>query len=269
MVQTGDGKSLRQAMLEAIRGVSENGKRSFDPAFITRELIHPMFHPLTREIKDAVLTMWNDLVRGGQLNIGVDNGHWSPQHMSVTEAGRKTLDHADRDPINEAGYVKNLDAETSLDEITKGYVAEALRTYRACCYKATAVLIGAALENLILGLRDALSARARSTDRRWRERLDGWKIKQVTEAISERVLIDLELDSRKNPSDANLRRLRDDAECRLMPIAAEFRKLRNEAGHPANLDPIEATDVHANLLLFPNAARLLCRLKDWVVAYYV
>ena len=75
-------------------------------------------------------------------------------------------------------------------------------------------------------------------------------------------------DAKRRP-DEIVRKLREDAESRLLPIAAEFRRLRNDAGHPASLGPVDPADVHANLLLFPSTAKLFKRLRDWVVSYYV
>jgi len=69
--------------------------------------------------------------------------------------------------------------------------------------------------------------------------------------------------------DEAVRKLKEDAESRLLPIAADFRRLRNHAGHPASLGPVLATDVHTNLLQFPSTARLIMQLKQWVAANYV
>jgi hypothetical protein len=75
-------------------------------------------------------------------------------------------------------------------------------------------------------------------------------------------------DEFKKTKDENVRKLREDAESRLAPIAAEFRRTRNSAGHPASLDPVNPADVHANLLLFPSAVNLIARLKEWVIKHY-
>jgi len=44
----------------------------------------------------------------------------------------------------------------SLNPIADSYISEALATYGAACYKATAVMVGCAAESLVLELRDAI-----------------------------------------------------------------------------------------------------------------
>jgi len=89
-----------------------------------------------------------DLVRAGQVLARLDSVELSSR-VGEAEAGLATT-QASRDPINQPGYLSYLDQEVRLDEVTRNYVEEALKTYRACCFKATAVLIGAALENLVM-----------------------------------------------------------------------------------------------------------------------
>jgi hypothetical protein len=97
---------------------------------------------------------------------------------------------------------------------------------------------------------------------------EAWQVKKVLELIADKVLRDLSADAKRRKDD-ELRLLHEDAEARLRPVAAEFRKTRNAAGHPASLGPVHPADVHANMLLFPSTAKLLARLKKWVTDYYV
>jgi hypothetical protein len=52
-----------------------------------------------------------------------------------------------------------LDRQLALDPVARSYLVEALKTYNAGCFKATAVMAGAASERLVLRLRDALVVR--------------------------------------------------------------------------------------------------------------
>jgi hypothetical protein len=77
----------------------------------------------------------------------------------ATETGLNAVEKASRGPFNKAGYLAYLDTEAPLDPVMRSNVEEALNTYRTCCYKATAVMMGAAVENLVMNLRDALQRR--------------------------------------------------------------------------------------------------------------
>jgi hypothetical protein len=219
------------------------------------------------EVRNAALHCLNNFLRGGIIGLGSERqGTWHPSLCFLTEHGKTSAEQASRDPINRAGYLAYLEQDAPLDPTTKGYVEEALDTYRSCCYRATAFLIGAAVENLVLDLRDELLERLKKTGLTPPNGLDDWSVKKVIEAIAARVLPDLRSASK---TDDGIRKLKEDAESRLAPIAAEFRRLRNEAGHPAALAPIQPADAHANLLLFPPTVKLLRQLKEWVANFYV
>src|SRR5262249_24875544 len=81
-----------------------------------------------------------------------------------------------------------------LDSITRGYVEEALNTYRACCYKATAVLIGAAVERLVFSLRDELAPRLKKRGTKPIKGLDAWQAKTALEAVAQQLRPDLASD---------------------------------------------------------------------------
>ncbi len=259
---------VRQVVLENIKEESRNGQDSFGFERVKTKTVARIGNSHSRPIELAVLTFWNELLRGGLIAMGNSNATmWDPLKFFMTDEGTKSLEHASRDPINQTGYLAYLDQEITLDSVTRGYVEEALNTYRACCYKATAVLIGAAVENLILDLRDALVVNLKAKQIRLPKGVEAWQVKTALEAIADKVLVDLN-DEAKKTKDDGLRKLRDDAEARLHPIAADFRKTRNDAGHPASLEPVHSADVHANLLVFPYTAKLLGRLKEWVNKHY-
>jgi hypothetical protein len=259
---------VRQTVLEIIKEESRNGQDSFGPGRVKQLTIQRIGNSHSRPTELAFLTFWNELLRGGLIAMGDSNSTtWDPLKFFVTDEGKKSLEHASRDPINPTGYLLYLDQELSLDSVTRGYVEEALNTYRTCCYRATAVLIAAAIERLVLDLRDELFKLLNAKSFVVPKGLSAWQVKTVVEAIAEKLIPDLANDA-KTKKDEQIRKLQDDAEARLHPIAAEFRKTRNDAGHPASLDPVHPADVHANLLLFPYTAKLLSRLREWVLTYY-
>ncbi len=271
---------IPEAMLDAIRANSSNGSVSFSPDDVIKQVVGQLNAASDEDLKRAVLCYFNDLLRAGVVGIGdkdyVDpkrrvsagpTAEWPHGKCYLTPDGKEVLTQASRDPINSPGYLAYLDQEATLDDVTRGYVEEALSTYRACCYKATAVLIGAAVEKLVLALCDELRMRLNAIGSKPTKGLDAWQVKTVLEAIAKQILPDLSGDARKS-GDESLRKLEEDSQARLLPVAAEFRKIRNDAGHPASLTPVNPSDVHCNLLLFPSTARLLQRLKQWVISYY-
>jgi hypothetical protein len=47
-------------------------------------------------------------------------------------------------------------------------------------------------------------------------------------------------------------------------FAEQIRGARNDAGHPASVDPVTPETVHAALLIFPELARLAKALEAWI-----
>jgi hypothetical protein len=275
-----NGNRLRQVVLDVIRDASRNGCVSFNPDDVLRQAVDTLGVPSDELLRRAVLCYFNDLLRTGAIGLGdaksIDprirlsaglGSIWPHGSCHVAPEGEEVLNQASRDPINPPGYLAYMDQETTLGAVTRGYVEEALNTYRACCYKATAVLIGAAVERLVLALRDELLTRLKARGSKPLKGLDAWQVKTALEAVAKQILPDLSAEARKT-GDEYLRRLAEDAEARLHPVAAEFRKTRNDAGHPASLTPVNATDVHCNLLLFPSTAKLLQKLTIGVAGYY-
>ena len=121
-------------------------------------------------------------------------------------------------------------------------------------------MIGAAVENLILNLRDDLVPRLKKKGIKYPKEMESWVLKTALEKVADLILPDLKGDKRE---------LYEDASSRLFPLANDFRKTRNADGHPAGLDPVSPSDVHSNLLLFPSTAKLIDNIKTWVSTFYV
>jgi hypothetical protein len=148
------------------------------------------------------------------------------------------------------------------------YVEEAVSAYRTTNYKSASVMIGATVEIMITEIRDEIVSILDSRKEPVSSKLKTWKTKEMLDAIIDCLAnkISKEIDELKMRGvDAPIMKtLKEDIKARLPSIGAEFRKLRNEAGHPGTLKNITKEDVHANLLLFPKIAKILCETKKWI-----
>lgn len=210
---------IRQTLLEAIMVDSANGKTSIGAERVMGIAASNLGIPHNSPLRLNLLTHWNELIRGGLLGFGTDNGRWSTDACIVTESGKKTLENVSRDPANPAGYLAYLDAEVGLPAIARGYVEEALNTYNACCYKATAVMIGAAVEALVLDLRDTLVTHLKAKSIPVPKDLGVWQAKTVLEMIAKTILPELTNHAKREKGNEDLRRLLEDAGYRLEPLA--------------------------------------------------
>jgi hypothetical protein len=147
-----------------------------------------------------------------------------------------------------------LASRANLNPIAQSYLSEALDTFIAGSYKAAAVMIGAASESLILELRDAIVARLDTLGRPVPKELGTWQVKRVLASI-ESVL---------SPHKASMgTKLFEAFEVYWPAFTQQIRAVRNDAGHPASVDPISEESVHAALLIFPELASVTTQLVTW------
>jgi hypothetical protein len=254
-----DGAKIRSAILQAVADLSarygpEAGLQSGAVLPAAAAKLVPPGHPLSREDEQAVLRSFGDLFRTGHLSWGINFSHPSPPFFHVTEQGHRTLENLSRDPANPDGYLAHLDRQASLNPVARSYVEEALRTYNADCFRAAAVMIGAAAESLILELRDAvMDSGARTRD------LSHFLIKRVIDNLHK----ELEMRQSAMPPD-----LREQFEGYWPAFTQQIRAARNDAGHPASITPVTPDTVHAALLIFPELAGLWTKLMQFVATHY-
>ncbi len=213
---------------------------------------------LTSDEEQALLVAFYDLFRTGHLCWGFNLANASPPFFHVSEQGRRALEHLSRDPMNPDGYRAYLAGRVTLNPIAGSYVDEALLTYNANCYRAAAVMIGAAAESLLLELRDTVDAAMKKVGRR-SANINNSIVSRVIEAVRK----ELEMQRAGMPHD-----LREEFEAFWPAMTQQIRSARNDAGHPATLDPVTPERVHAALLMFPELADLTSRLRSWVSAHY-
>jgi hypothetical protein len=213
----------------------------------------------SREAEQALLASFYDLFRSGYLSWGHDLSNPAPPFCHVTGLGRRALAQRSRDPANPDGYLAHLRSYADVGAVTDSYIAEALNTFNAACFKATAVMVGAAAESVVLSIRDALVGRLQDLGHSIPSTLNDWRIKRLLSAIEAAIT----------------------AKKTIMPVALferfeanwpafthQIRTARNEAGHPVAVDPVTAEEVHASLLIFPELALLATQLQTWIASSY-
>jgi hypothetical protein len=146
-----------------------------------------------------------------------------------------------------------------LNTVAESYLREALRTYNSDCFKATAVMIGAAAESLILEIRDTLTHRMEDLGQAPPSDVKDWRLKKVLDRLVR------ELSNQVPNMDRDLA----EAVQQYWPaFTGQIRHARNEAGHPTNIEPVTHETVHASLLIFPELLTLAYRLKTWILNNY-
>ncbi len=213
--------------------------------------------------QELLLTAWYDLFREGVLSWGSDINNDKFPFCHFTDRGRRFLTNASRDPRNLRGYMAYLDRLTTVDPIARSYIEEALHTFQNQCWKATAVMAGGAAERLALLVRDALVVQLDAMNKMaalnqgTRDSLRNWRISQVLDAI-ERVL---------NPYTSNMQQGLQEAYTTFWSqFSGQARLVRNDAGHPKSVDPVDEPTVHGVLLMFPTHAKLTADLAAWIPA---
>lgn len=252
------GSQIRTVILQVIEKYKDSGP-SFQTSTVINEIKQRLNIPTNdRGMQQAVLTIWNDLFREGYLSWGLDLGTPDPPFLHISEKGRRILRHLSRDPGNPDGYIEYIRTKTSVSDVTKSYLMEALGTYNYGFQKASAVMIGAATENMILELRNCLVVRLTALGRNVPRDLNDRMIKKVLLALS----------SFFDGEETNIpKKLFESYQANWGAFTQQIRKIRNDAGHPENIEAITEENVHASLLIFPELAGLIDQLKEWITKH--
>ena len=207
------------------------------------------------EQEQLLLTIWHDLVRTGYVAWGYDVVNANPPFCHLTARGRRLLENASRDPANPTGYLAYLRATASLNPVAESYIEEAVETYNAACFKATAVMVGGASESLLLEVRNTLVAKLNLLGQQVPPGLTDWRAKRVIDATEAL----LQSHARAMP-----RALAESFSTYYTAFAGQIRMVRNDAGHPKSVEPVRAEAVHSSLLIFPELAKLVSELTNWI-----
>lgn len=249
------GEEIRKVLLDVVDEYSKREPSSFQDNTILSKAAERLGIRHQKDLEQALLTAWHDQFREGHLAWGIDLDNPRAPFCHVTQKGRETLCNMSRDPANQDGYMAHLQGETTLNAVAASYIIEALKTYNSNCFKATAVMVGCAAESLTLELRDDLVVKMTTLGKSIPVRLQDWRIRTVIEALRS------ELDLNKATMDV---KLREDFEAFWPAFTQQIRAVRNEAGHPIDVDPVSDRKVHAALLIFPELAVLSEELRDWI-----
>ncbi len=214
-----------------------------------------------RDRQRLLLTAWSDLFREGLVSWGADVTHMNPPHCHLTDRGRQFLKNISRDPRNPIGYMAYLDNLTTIDPIARSYIEESLKTFQNQCWKATAVMVGGAAERLVLLVRDTLVEQLNMVNKMAglsqgvQADLKDWRISKVLGGI-DRVLDPYKRDMRHE--------LRETYTTFWPQVSENVRRVRNEAGHPISVDPVDESTIYRILLMFPDHAKQASDLIAWI-----
>jgi hypothetical protein len=131
------------------------------------------------------------------------------------------------------------------------------------------VLLGGAAEALVLELKDAIVSKYDAAlppkPRPKGLGQNDWMMKGIIDGIRS------VLDAQKSPMKATTgsNDLHERYDYRWTALTDAIRRTRNDVGHPSDVQPVTRDDVHALLLLFPEAAKVTRELIDWVVTSFV
>lgn len=211
------------------------------------------------QTEQALLASFYDLFRTGYFSWGYNLANPDPPFCHVTALGRQALAQHSRDPANPDGYLSHLRSEGAVGPVIESYITEALNTFNTACFKATAVMVGAAAESLVLGVREVLITRIQKVGQSVPPGLRDWRIKRILLTV-EATLVTKKAIMPKT--------LFERLEANWPAFTHQIRTARNEAGHPVSVDPVTADEVHASLLIFPQLAALAKQLGGWIESDY-
>ena len=258
MAQSPTPAEIREALLHAAEKIKP--KSEYDgPLQLTtlfEEVENRLGRNLGTQFEQEILTQWHDLMRTGYFAWGANLLNPSSPFFHFTDRGMKALERLSRDPGNPSGYLRHLKVVAKLNSIAESYLVEGLSCFEAGLHKASAVMVGAASESLVLELRDTTRGRLVQLGIAQPRGLTDWRVKTLLDALH------AFLESRKS---AFPRELREEFESYFLAFAQQIRSSRNDAGHPSSVDPVTEQSVHASFLIFPELARLSNALSAWIL----
>jgi hypothetical protein len=116
-------------------------------------------------------------------------------------------------------------------------------------------MVGCAAESLLLSLRNRVVVAIEARGETAPKRLMDWKIKSISDAIKQY------LETRDPPMPNELK---EKVAANWAALAFQMRAVRNDAGHPVDVDPISPDQAHAALLIFPELAKMSDQLSGWI-----
>lgn len=178
-------------------------------------------------------------------------------HLRATQYGKKCFQAGELTPHDPDQYLARVKKDCpGIDDITLLYLSEALSTFRAGNFLATAVMVGVAAEQTLLRLA-ASSLAALDTSQKqqkFRAATHGKGAKQKHEELMTRL---------KSPVTSFPKSLGMNLEQHLGGIYDLIRQTRNDTGHPTGRK-LERYETNALLLLFSTYCKTAHELMDWL-----
>lgn len=248
-------QEIRAAMLSVIQRLMQGGGGSnLQSSGVLRETAQALGLSHGNAHEQAILTQFGELFRTGYLAWGLNFSNPNPPFFHLTEQGRATLAQLSADPGNPDGYLRRIDSVAGINPIARSYLEEGLACFVGDLNKAAAVMVGAASESLVIELRDVVVAKLNLLGKPISKDLKDWR--------ALRILLGLRavFDQHKNDMPA---KLREEYDSYWAAFTQQIRTARNDAGHPASIDPVTQPTVHSALLIFPEILRLSSQLGVW------
>src|SRR3989338_5281864 len=110
-------------------------------------------HKMPRSDRQKIIHIAWELILAKILVPGTDEFNYNLPFIHLTEFGKEQINQTLPTPYDPDNFLKSVkQLIPNIDGITYFYLSEALRCYHSNCYTASAVMIGAASENMILNL---------------------------------------------------------------------------------------------------------------------
>lgn len=209
--------------------------------------------------RKVIHTVW-DLVFDRVLIPGLDdpnviNGEWP--FLTITEHGRQVIAEARPVPYDPDGYLANLQAiAVGMHPTALRYVQEAIATFRARCYLASAVMLGAASERIFVDLAESIhNAIAIPADKtRFQERSLRGNMRDRVNTVTGWC--------RNKRGQLNGEWAGEERVEVIDRLAHFIRSRRNDAGHPQDPPAVPThEETYAALVVFPDYCRWIYELK--------
>lgn len=208
-------------------------------------------------IEDQVREIVWELTFQGIIVPGFDSGSQASfPWFKLTDWGKHSLELGEYLPYDATLFLERLHKEVpTVDKLIVLYITEALKCFRFGVFIAAAMMVGVAAEQMILVLKEAVSSRLDSAEKKRKFDAEAREtIKRVYTAIWKR----LEPVREQMPDG-----LSEAIGVELTAIFEMVRRTRNEAGHPTGKN-IERHEAEALLLLFPTHIKTVCAVVEWL-----
>ncbi len=189
------------------------------------------------------------LIVEGVLVIGIDESNNQWLFLSLSEYGEEVVKAGRIQPHDTEGYLRALAAAEPLDTVEERYLPQALEAFRRNLPDAAALMVGAASENLLIRLGEAIEKADKAASAAVRKKLDQSALGLLL------FLQDYFTGRRKSLP----RELDETLDTTFGGIASLIRVTRNDAGHPAIGRPVDRDQAFVTLQLFP-------AYRSWVLA---